>query len=100
MKGHMARSENIPSNATHPAFLTLIYSIAFAGGYWALALAIAAVVLNNSVSNRSGYGIAVACLAAYVVGWVFVRRHQRVFSGPEMLWLIVWCSLWMLLFEI
>jgi hypothetical protein len=84
---------------TSAMWLTLCYSIVFVAAYWIFALAIAWVVLNNSISTRSGYGVMVACLAAYVLGWVFARRNQRVFTGPEMMWSIFWCSVWMLLFE-
>lgn len=86
----------IPSS---PRLLSLAYSVPFAVTYAVLAAIIAAFVLNNSISNKSGYGIIVACLAGYVVRWLFVRRRGRAFTSTEALWLVTWSSLWMLLFE-
>ena len=84
---------------TSARWLTLWFSIVFVAAYWVFALVIALVVLNYSMSTRSGYGVLVACLAAYVLGWVFVARNQRVFTGPEVMWSVFWCSVWMLLSE-
>jgi hypothetical protein len=82
-----------------PRLLALAYSAPFAVTYAILAAIVAAFVLNNSISNKSGYGVIIACVAAYAVGWLFARRRRRAFTSTEAVWLVIWSSLWMLLFE-
>lgn len=77
----------------------LRYTLIFAGLHFPIALSLGWLVDSFGWHPGVGVGIGVIFCVAGLVGWLFVRRHKRLFTKPERWRLIIGCLVYMILFE-
>ena len=79
-----------------------LYSLLFALVYIGGAMAIGFLVTNYAPSGQrphSNLGHLLALLGALLAGWIFVRRHERLFTPSETRRLVAFCIGWVFLLE-
>ena len=80
----------------------LVYSVLFAVVYFGGAFGVGWLVETFAASpptNLSFIGHLLALLGAVLVGWVFVKRHKRMFTVPESRRVVSYCMCWVFLVE-
>jgi hypothetical protein len=79
----------------------LLYSALFALSYFGAAFCLGFLIqqVPSRNHNSPSIGHLLVLAAAMFTGWVFVRRHQRLFTPSENLRIVLFCSVWVLVLE-
>ena len=77
----------------------LRYALMFAAFHLPLAFFVGWVVRMWRLHPGGGLGLVVTFCAASLVGWLFVRKHKRLFTDGEKWRLITGCLVYLVFFE-